>query len=540
MGTWTLLLFFSLFAPTVARADSLFSLAADIRNIVWHLDPPSPLLRYSREETDRAIRKAQLDQELLIYSSTKNTGCTSLSPEQKEVAKKMQQNPHRIVITAHFSAPMKDSLNRGIARQDIYTRYLLAENARVGHTPRLRHIFTFQGLESTYLKLHPQPNWENKSIGEKSRTLEKFVQDYVGMDIPHGIMAIKYAQHAISQDSGKKWKAILSSVKEELTFKQKILLASSLGEGNDPQDIARAQSEILNDLGISLENISIIVDYSPSRATLSIRDKHNLVKLEYKHPNDIKDNYGINQINFEKTLNDSLSVFSGSSFTGTSSRGDAVTGVVFNITDTPIPSTQIQGELVNLDAQLATTAQSPSNNIDSIDINRKIGLEVEGTATDSFVTGDGKNLPLDGNVTAYTETKSDWQTGDDRTNLTTVFRSSYNLKISPRQEQLDEQDETSLATTLSQEVRNNLKIVTGATIATRALDDYATFTAGIAKGNSQFSISSETSLESPDERIKLKMKKPLGKSTPFLFRLEIEHDPMIENPNYQVGFGTQW
>lgn len=170
--------------------------------------------------------------------------------------------------------------------------------------------------ETQYFKSHDKSTYQSLSLSDQAQELAGFVGDQLGEDIQPGILAAELALRA-AKSSPLTWQSSLSQVKDDLSFEEKIHVATRLGgdflndydndrangvgthasgivtieemlenlknseAGGVCRDIALAQAQVLRSLGVNQDKVYIMA-YSTSGAShaiLAVQDPNDPQKV---------------------------------------------------------------------------------------------------------------------------------------------------------------------------------------------------------------------------------------------------------------------
>ncbi len=306
----------------------IYRLAEDVRHITWKTKPLPQDFIYTTEESDLAQAYAQLDSEIASYTFGEKIQpeepCAekNQSTSQKKLARKIKNRRFNIYFTMTFSNQIELAKTKGFFGKDNYYHFMLAQGAS-GHE-KAYQISTLSSLEAEYLRQEKDESWDKMNPKEKSDKLRQFAKEYSGIDIPPGMILSEYTINRMLENPND-WRNTLNKIKNDLSFEQKIRLASHFGgtflsqnnnnqrsgtskkveevvslkkllksaknngsTNGSSQDVAFAQAQILTQLGISQDNV-YIVSYATATGThdtLAVQDPkvpNRVVKLNYSY-----------------------------------------------------------------------------------------------------------------------------------------------------------------------------------------------------------------------------------------------------------------
>lgn len=325
----TLLIFLTAL-PSFAQDNlgEIYEFSEEVRNIVWETAPVPEDFSLKEEDTDRAVAFMELDQEIgeYAFSETEKRApgsdqpCDNLSgsdASKKALAQKIKERKYNLYFTMTFNDAEAVGLAQGFMGKNNFNTFMLGQ-AYEGGNPKASQINTLGKLTQKYKNDNPGTNFDSLGIKEKEKLLIKYAKDNSSVDIPKGMLMSEIAiSHAINHPGD--WKSGMKEIKNELSFDQKILVASHLGgkfsdrynfdraggsgrgvvtieemltsvrdghPGGICRDVSMAQSAILKELGVPKDKIYQI-GYSTSgggHAVVAIQDPDNpknVVKLNY-------------------------------------------------------------------------------------------------------------------------------------------------------------------------------------------------------------------------------------------------------------------
>lgn len=316
--------------PSLMAQDNIgkvYHFTEDVRNIVWESSPIQTDFRLGEKETDKAVSYMALDQELAEYANSRMKAPSTNDDEpcddsnesdasKKGLAKKIEDRKYNLYFTMTFNDAEAVGLAEGFMGRNNFRTFML--NKGSNGKPKAYGILNLAQLKSKFKTKNPSVDLSNLSFLDRESALIKFAEDYSSIKIPKGMLLSELAiDHAIKNP--KDWKSGMAEIKDELSFDQKVLVASSLGgkfsdrynydrvgskgegvvtieemlesvrDGNPGgicRDVSMAQSAILKELGVPKDKIYQI-GYSTSgggHAVVAIQDPDNpknIVKLNY-------------------------------------------------------------------------------------------------------------------------------------------------------------------------------------------------------------------------------------------------------------------
>lgn len=323
------LLFISIFQSAYAQdgIGELYHFTEDVRNIVWESAPLPEEFVLSEEDTDRAAAYIGLDQEIgeYAFSQTEKPApgsdqpCPQLSSSdgsKKALEQKIKDRKYNLYFTMTFNDAEAVGLAEGFMGKNNFNTFML-QQANSGGNSKAFEIQSLSKLTQKFKAKNPNSNFDSLGIKEREKLLIDFANDTAQIEIPKGMLMSEIAiAHAIQNPSS--WKVGMSEIKDELSFNQKVLVASHLGgkfsdrynydraeegsgvvtieemlssvrdghPGGICRDVSMAQSAILKELGVPKDKIYQI-GYSTAgggHAVVAIQDPDNpknIVKLNY-------------------------------------------------------------------------------------------------------------------------------------------------------------------------------------------------------------------------------------------------------------------
>lgn len=230
--------------------------------------------------------------------------------------------------------------------QDVLGRYMANDyNNYVGKllvagNKKAADIYNLTALESKYKEKNPSVDLSKLSFKDKEQALSKFANEYLGENIPSGIVTKELA-FAQMVNKSSSWKETLAAAKDSLTNQQKIELVSKVGgyfgnqynytrfnegdkakgyvkieelfdsvkagvEGGVCRDIALAQTKMLKELGFKNNYVITYKTLSGYHSDVITKDPETgkVVKFNYSEVTEMKKNSGTEALIQDSTMAD--------------------------------------------------------------------------------------------------------------------------------------------------------------------------------------------------------------------------------------------
>lgn len=323
----TMILFFMTALQAEDGIGKLYHFSEDVRNVVHESSPIPEDFVLDEEQTDKAVAYMELDQELgdyafsetLITPKDTDQPCdktSSSDSSKKALAKKIEERKYNIYFTMTFNDAKAVGLAEGFMGKDNYSTFIL-QQSQAGNF-KANQIQNLNQLKNKFKSENPDITLSALSFKEREEKLRDFAKSHTGVEIPKGMLLSELViSHAISNPND--WKTGMSQAKDDLSFEQKILVASHLGgkfsdrynydraggkgtgvvtieemlesvrsgkPGGICRDVSMAQSAILKELGVPKDKIYQL-GYNTiggGHAVVAIQDPNNpknIVKLNY-------------------------------------------------------------------------------------------------------------------------------------------------------------------------------------------------------------------------------------------------------------------
>jgi hypothetical protein len=268
-----------------------------------------------------------LDQELGEYAFSQtekelpssDQPCPQISnsdASKRALEEKIKERKYNLYFTMTFNDAEAVGLAEGFMGMNNLNVFMLGQ-ANSGN-PKANGIRSLGKLRQKYKSENPNSNFDSLGIKDREKVLIQFAQDSAGVEIPKGMLMSEIAiARAVSDPAN--WKAGMAEIKDDLSFDQKVLVASHLGgkfserynfdrAGSEGQgvvtieemltsvrdvqpggicrDVSMAQSAILKELGVPKDNIYQVgyTTTSGGHAVVAIQDPDNpknIIKLNY-------------------------------------------------------------------------------------------------------------------------------------------------------------------------------------------------------------------------------------------------------------------